>query len=185
MANTTARKTPARVKAAAMETETSVVGEEPKPKKFANDEGVPCRSITSGPLYMTGIKSKVNYKWADLNDVTEVEYQDLVAAIRSNSSYITKPYFVIDDQDFLTLYPQVAKLYQSLYSVKDLQDIFTLSPAAMKTAIQSLPVGAQETVKTLAAQMIRSGQLDSIKKIAALDEIYGTKLMMMTELFNA
>ena len=35
-------------------------------------------------------------------DVTEVEYQDLVAAVRSSVSYVMKPYFIIEDNS-LTL----------------------------------------------------------------------------------
>lgn len=158
---------------------------EPAPKKWANDEGVRCRSITSGPLYFMGQKSNILYTFSNEGDTTDVEYQDLVAAIRSNSVYITKPYFVIEDAEFVSKYPQVKKIYDSLYSIQDLREVFNLSPAAMKSTILSLPEGAKETIKTLASQMISSGQLDSIKKIAILDEIYNTKLLMMTELFNA
>ena len=34
-------------------------------KKFASDEGIECVSITSGELGMIGIKSGINYRWAD------------------------------------------------------------------------------------------------------------------------
>lgn len=159
--------------------------EKREPKKFEATDGIPCRSIVSGGLYMSGIKSRIMYEWADNGDVTEVEYQDLVAAIRSNVSYITKPYFIIEDEDFLAQNPQLNKIYASMYSFKDLKDILIIpSPRDMKATILSLPDGAKESIKHIASQMISNNTLDSVQKIKILDEIFDTKLMLMTELFN-
>lgn len=158
---------------------------EKNPRKFEATEGIPCKSITPGGLYMEGVKSRIVYEWADNGDVTEVEYQDLVAAIRSNVSYISKPYFVIEDEDVLEQFPQVKKRYETMYSIKDLRDVLTDYPVkTMKTTILSLPEGAKESIKHLASQMISNGSLDSVSKIKALDEIYGTELMLMTGLFS-
>jgi hypothetical protein len=134
---------------------------------------------------MEGIKSRIVYEWADNGDVTEVEYQDLVAAIRSNVSYISKPYFVIEDEDVLEQFPQIKKRYETMYSIKDLRDVLIDYPAkTMKATILSLPEGAKESIKHLASQMISNGSLDSVQKIKTLDEIYGTELMLMTGLFS-
>ena len=153
-------------------------------KTYSADTPILCMSITSGELGMEGIKSHINYKWAERGDVTEVEYQDLVAAIRSNTSYILKPYFIIQDKEFVNQYPQVKKIYESLYKINDLKDIIALPVGQMKEAIQALPDGAKESIKNIAATMINNGTLDSVKKIKALDEIFNTELMMLTELFS-
>jgi len=156
-----------------------------EPKKFEATDGIPCRSITSGGLYMSGIKSHIMYEWSDNGDVTEVEYQDIVAAIRSNVSYISKPYFIIEDEDIIAQFPQLNKIYASMYSFKDLKDVLTELPAkSMKTTILSLPEGAKESIKNIASQMISNGTLDSVQKIKILDEIFDTELMLMTGLFN-
>lgn len=192
MANTTqkgVKKTPVKTVKTTVESTTEHVTEVEtpvaEPKKWANDEGIRCRSVTSGPLYWTGIKSHISYIWSDEGDITEVEYQDLVAAVRSSSTYITKPYFVVEDEDFAEQYPIVKQVYEALYPISDLREVLDLSPADMKSTILSLPEGARETIKTLASQMIANGQLDSIKKISILDDIFGTKLLMMTELFQS
>ena len=154
-------------------------------KKFEATDGIPCRSIVSGGLYMSGIKSRIMYEWADNGDVTEVEYQDIVAAIRSNVSYINKPYFIIEDEDILAQFPQLNKIYASMYSFKDLKEVLIdLPPKSMKATILSLPEGAKESIKNLASQMISNGTLDSVQKIKILDEIFDTELMLMTGLFN-
>ena len=60
----------------------------PKKPVYTNETPIPCLSIVSGELGMQGIKSGINYRWAERGDVTDVEYQDLIAAIRSNASFI-------------------------------------------------------------------------------------------------
>jgi len=162
-----------------------VVTVKTEPRKFEATDGVRCRSITSGGLYMEGIKSHILYEWADNGDVTEVEYQDIVAAIRSNVNYISKPYFIIEDDDIIAQFPQLNKIYASMYSFKDLRDVLVeLSPNNMKSTILSLPEGAKESIKSIASKMISNGTLDSVQKIKILDEIFNTELMLMTGLFN-
>lgn len=48
-------------------------------------------SITPGQLGMFGLKTNIHYSWAARGDETEVEYQDLVAAIQFRKKHITEP----------------------------------------------------------------------------------------------
>lgn len=163
--------------------ETPVV--EKAPKTYGQTDPIPCKSIVAGELGMIGIKSKINYNWAERNDITEVEYQDVVAAIRQNSSYIMKPHFIIMDEELVDQFPQVRKLYDTMYTGADLKDILKLPPSEMKTVIMGLPEGAQEALKHIASTQISKGHLDSVKKIKILDELFDTELMLMTGLFNS
>lgn len=159
---------------------------ETKPKKrvFKTTDIIPCMSITSGRLLMKGVKSNINYFWSGRGEVIDVEYQDLTAAIRSGKKHIFEPYFIIQDEDFLSEFPQVQSLYSSMYSVSDLKDVLRLPPEQMKTVIKSLPNGAKESIKNIASTMISNGSFDSVKGIKALDEVFNTNFMLMTELFN-
>jgi len=154
-----------------------------QPRKFEAMEGVMCRSIVDGVLVMGGIKSNNFYKWADTNDVAEVEYQDLVSAVRSNTKYVFAPYFIIEDEDFLAQFPQVQKVYDSMYTTKDLKEILSLSVPAMMSAINSLPNGSKDNLRDIAGKMVLNGQLDSVQKIKALDEFYNTNFLVTTNMF--
>lgn len=165
--------------------ETVLPNEKTVVKNYKSTDGIPCKSITPGKLFMEGLKSHIVYRWVDNGDVIDVEYQDIIAAIRSNSGYIMKPFFVIEDKDLVSQYPQLGKIYDALYSVGDLKSVLTnLRPEDMRATILSLPEGAKESIKHLASDMISKGTLDSVKKIKYLDEIYDTELMLMTGLFN-
>lgn len=153
------------------------------PKKFEAMDGVLCRSIVDGVLVMEGIKSKNFYKWADMNDVTEVEYQDLVSAVRSNTSYVYSPHFIIEDEDFLEQFPQVQKVYDSMYTTSDLKEILKLPVPAMMNEIESLPNGSKDNLREIAGKMVLNGQLDSVQKIKALDDYYKTNFLVTTNLY--
>ena len=155
---------------------TADVKEVKKEKKsYAPSDGIPCKSITNGGLYMPGLKSNILYSWVDAGDIVEVEYQDLQAAIRSNNGYVMNPLFVIEDEELVSQFPQLKKL----------EDVVTeLSPGDMKATILSLPKGAQDAIKHLASKMVSDGRLDSVKKIKTLDEIFDTEMSIMTGLFS-
>lgn len=169
---------------ASVETPNKIKTKAPSVKKFEDNEAIPCKSITSGGLYMTGSKSRVLYEWVDNGDVTEVEYKDLIAAVRANSSYVMKPYFIIEDEEFVRQNPKLKKVYDTMYSFKDLKDILALPVGAMKTTILSLPEGGKESIKHIASQMVSNGTLDSLNKIKVLDELFNTQLVLLTGLFN-
>ena len=133
---------------------------------------------------MTGVKTNIGYRWTGRGDIVDVEYQDLVPAIRLNKTHIYKPYFVISDEDFIAQFPQVEKVYASMFSYKDLTDVLKLDPERMRSAILSLPEGAKNSIKSIASSLISNGTLDSIARIKVLDEIFDTKFMLMTELFS-
>lgn len=156
---------------------------EKAPRKFEAMDGVLCRSIVDGVLVMEGIKSKNFYKWADMNDIAEVEYQDLVSAVRSNTSYVFAPHFIIEDEDFLAQFPKVQEVYNSMYTTSDLKDILKLPVASMMKEIEALPSGSKDNLREIAGKMVLNGQLDSVQKIKALDDYYNTNFLVTTNLY--
>lgn len=158
---------------------------EKKAKEFKDTDGILCTSITPGKLGIIGMRTNIHYVWVSRGDQIEVEYQDLVAAVRAKRKCIFAPRFIINDDDFLDKFPQVKEAYGNIYNLGDLKGVITkLDPASMKLTINTLPPGAKESIKALAGSMIRSGELDSVSKIKVLDEIFGTNLMLLTELLG-
>ncbi len=166
-------------------TKTATVTKETAPvKKFKQDEVIMCRSITVGGLWLDGMKSKNIYRWVEYGDEVEVEYRDLAAMVRSRSSYIFKPMFIILDEDFIKEFPQLNDFYNNQYTTGDLKEVLDLPVTKMISAIKTLPAGAVESLKNIAATQVANGQLDSVKKIKALDELFGTELNLLASLFQ-
>ena len=161
-----------------------VTQEKKQKKEFAQSDGIKCHSVVQGGLYYEGSKTGMLYSFSDYGDVTEIEYRDLVAAVRTKSEYVYNPYFIIEDEDFLAEFPAVAKFYENQISIKDLKSILDLDISKMVSAIQLLPKSAVDNLKKIASTQIANGHLDSVKKIKALDELFGTDLNLLGELFS-
>ena len=155
-----------------------------KKKVFKQDDVIPCRSVVQGVLVLSGLKSKIPYKWTEYGDVTEVEYCDLVSLVREHSGYIFKPLFIIDDKDFVKEFPQLEKFYTSSYGVTELTNILLLPNDEMEEAIKTLPKTAADSLRNIAANQVSLGQIDSVSKIKALDRIFGTDLNLISEVLN-
>ena len=171
--------TPRRVEKTKEEKEDNIVK-----KKFAQEDGIMCRSITVGGLWYTGAKSNITYNWVDYGDETEVEYRDLVSSVRSKSSYIFGPLFVIEDEDFINEFPQLRKFYDEQYTVEDLQQVLELKDNDMIATMKTLPPNALNSLKNIASTQIANGQLDSVRKIKALDDFFGTELNLLSSFLS-
>jgi hypothetical protein len=160
------------------------VKQEPKktvakaPRKYEAGDMIPCRSITYGELLLTGSKSKLLYSWANYNDITEVEFQDLQALKSTRSSYLFRPRIVIEDEELVEQWGKDFKdIYDSIVDV-DVEDMFKLPIAQFKSKLKKAPKGVQQAVKNIAGEKILNGSLDSLAKIKAIDEILGTDLKL-------
>lgn len=192
MASTRTKKTVSRVtESTEVKMTTPVVedvvekSEPVKAREFKADDPIPCTSIFCGELGMIGEKSGINYRWLESGDTRDVDYQDLVMAIRLGKKQVLAPYFIVQDEDFVNKFPQLRDVYAAIYSAGDLRKVITdLDPQSMRLTIQSLPEGAKESVKNIAANMVQNGQFDnlSIAKIKILDEIFETQLILLSDL---
>lgn len=153
-------------------------------KKFDPSDLIPCRSVCQGGLYLEGSRTKMPYEWADYGAVEDVEYRDLAELVRTRSSYIFNPFFIIDNEDFVEEFPQLKKFYSENYSIKELAAILELPVDEMVAQVKSLPKGAIESLKSIAASQVSAGQLDSVRKIRELDSIFGTDLNLLSDLFK-
>lgn len=161
-----------------------VIKEEVKVKKeFRDSDYVLCRSVWSGGLNVT-CKSGATYEFKKYGTDCDIEYRDLVYLIRKNSDHIFTPRFVILDEDFLDDFPQVKRVYSTMYSPTELHTILELPIGQMKAEIESLPDATKKTLLSLAATEVANGRLDSIKKVKALSEIFGSDFNLLSELFN-
>lgn len=166
------------------EPKAETVKEEKKTKKkkvFISTDGIMCKSVTPGSLYIDGPKSGMTYTFSNYGDETEIEYRDLKAMVMTQSVRLFTPNFVVEDEDFIAEVPQLAKFYEKQFSAKDLRNILFLPVNEMIEEINKLPTGAQENIKAIAATAVNNGSLDSIRKIRALDELWGTQFSVFSD----
>lgn len=145
-------------------------------KQYDAEEAIPCRSVTYGKLICVGPKSKLNYEWENYGDITEVEYQDLRALQSTHSGFLTKPLFVIEDEELVKQWSSSLKIVYDRVASLDVDSLFKMTPSQFKKKLESFPASYRQTVVEMANKMILTGELDSLAKIKAIDEVCGTDL---------
>lgn len=164
--------------------ETKVKEPTVQKRQFEQNEGISCRSVVQGGVYLTGTKTKMPYEWTAYGDRTEVEYCDLVALVRERSGYLFSPFIIVEDDDFVAEFPQLQKFYSENYSIKELSSILELPLNEMEQTIATLPRTALDSLKNIAANQVSLGQIDSVSKIKVLDRIFGTDLNLISEIMK-
>lgn len=153
-------------------------------KKFNPDDMILCQSVCVGQTFVKGFKSGIIYTFEALGAEEYIEYRDLVAAVRSKDSILFKPFIVVLDEDFINEQKTLKSFYENMYTPEDFEEFFRLKPNQMVEALNNMPVGIRETIKSMAVGKIQDGVFDSVARIKALDDYFGTKIMLLTELYG-
>ena len=149
-------------------------------REYKGDDLIPCRSMTKGELIYVGKKTKEVYTWADYDDVTEVEYQDLLALKSAKSPFIFETLFIIKDEELIETakWKDVKAIYEQIYS-DDVPTLISMDTNKFKKVFPSLPNGLKRAVVTEVATQMEAGTFDSIQKIKLIDELCNTDLAAM------
>ena len=149
------------------------------PKKYAPGDTIECRSVTGGELILVGDKTKLHYSWSDYGDTAYVEYQDLQALQSRKSGFLTKPRFIIEDDELVEQWSSMLKPIYDKINTKNIEEFFNLPVEKFEAQLNTIPAGLKEAVKTRAVQMIQSDELYDIRKVRAIDDAWGTDFVAM------
>lgn len=150
-----------------------------KAKKYGPNDMIECRSVTGGELILVGDKTKLHYTWSDYGDTAFVEYQDLQALQSRKSGFLTKPRFIIEDEELVAQWSSMLKPIYDKINNKNIEEFFELPVDRFEAQLKVMPVGLKEAVKTKAVQMIQRDELYDIRKVRAIDNAWGTDFVAM------
>jgi len=148
-------------------------------KVYKVDDGIPCRSITVGGLYMIGKKSGNLYTWNNVDDVSYVEYGDLKIAKQLKSKFVFNPCFVIEDEELVEQWEDVGKVYENLISLDEIKSLYNMPLDNVKAILEKLPKGAKRSVAAIATDAVNNGELRDIAIMQLFDEMIGTDLQLL------
>lgn len=149
------------------------------PKKFAADDRIECRSVTGGELILVGPKTQLQYSWADYNDTAWVEFQDLQALQSRRSKFLTKPRFIIEDEELVEQWGSMLKPIYDQVITQNIEDFFALPLNKFKAQLNAMPEGLKDAIKTKAVQMIQEDELYDVRKVREIDAAWGTDFVGM------
>jgi len=156
-----------------------------EPKIFGEHDLIPCYSMFPGTVVMVGRRTGNVYMWEEMGVEEYVEYVDLISEVRNRrSSYIYDPLIVVDDEDFLNQNERVKSLYEDVYTPDEIQKAIKEKDIdLMVNFIKSLPKGIASGIPNVVVTMMDDGSLDSMRKIKAIDKLFGTELSTQADFY--
>lgn len=172
MANTRAKSQPA-------ETADVVKAQEPAkkivPKDIDMNQYVVVRNGFHGRLVYKSSRTGEKFVWDGFGTEQEMELKELRNAKNTSKGFFKNNWFMFDE-DWIVDFLGVRQFYKNAVSIDDFDTIFSKSPSELKKIIGSMTAGQKKSVAYRAIEMIASGEIDSLKTIAALEEALGIEL---------
>ena len=152
-------------------------------KEYKDNDYIMCHSVIAGGLKIN-CRSQEKYVFKDYGSKCEIKYRDLIDLIHKHSDHIFVPRIIIDDENIVNEFSELKNLYETMYTEGDFRDILKLPPEQIKSVVDTLPEGLIPTLRSLAASMVSSGEIDSVRTIRALTDIFGSDFTLLSELFG-
>ena len=148
-----------------------------EPRKFQADDAIQCRSITAGELMLVG-KSGTHYSWMDAGHTIDVRYDDIVSLKFARSPMLTRPRFIIEDEELLAdpRFADIKSLYDKIYSA-DIEELLSLPNEQFIQVLAKAPNGLKNALKVTVATRFEGGAFDSLQKIQAIEQICGAEIL--------
>lgn len=147
-----------------------------KPKKVELPEYVVVKNGFHGKLVYVSRRTGELYVWDEYGAEQELELRDLRDAKNSSKDFFINNWFMFDDEWVLD-YLGVRQYYKGVIRIEDFDAIFDKEPDELKEFVSGLSEGQKSSVLYRASEMIASGEIDSRRKIAALEEALGVELI--------
>lgn len=139
---------------------------------------IPVRNGFHGTLVYHDSRTNEDFIWSEFGDTQEMELKQLQNAKNTNRFFFENNYFLFDDEySWVIEYLRVGKYYEHAISIEGYSELFSKSPKEIKTIVGDLTSGQRESLIMCAQEKIRSGEIDSIKIVRALEDGLGVTLI--------
>lgn len=142
------------------------------------------KNIARGKLIYKS-KRQIGYtvEWAKKGDKNYLELGEFINLKNSDRRFITEPWIRIIEEDEIEIlkYANVYQYYKEILDVENTSDILKLNFESFKRKFDKLPEGYRNAVVEQAVEMIKTGQLDSIKIKNYIEETVGIELDILTK----
>lgn len=145
------------------------------------------KNISRGKLIYKS-KRMVGYtiEWAKKGDTNFIELGEFIDLKNTNRRFVTEPWIrvVEDDEIEILKYANIFQYYKEILGLDNVSDILRLDFESFKKRFDKLPEGYKNSVVEQAADMIKTGELDSIKIKNHIEKTMEIDLNILTKSEN-
>jgi hypothetical protein len=135
-------------------------------------------STCYGRLIYISKKTGYTVIWDEFGTSQYLTVDELMAMRNAYPAFFANQWVQLsgDNSEDVISFLQLGKYYQNLISVDEFESIFELDPDEIKSAIAKMSESMRETVARRAFELIQAGELDSKKRIEAIEAATGFEL---------
>ena len=130
----------------------------------------------NGTLVYKSKRTGEVFVWDAFGSEQEMELQDLKAAKNTYKAFFVNNWFLFDDPEIIE-WLGMSQYYKHALNTESFNELFHASPEEIESTIQQLSDGQKKSVAFRAKQLIREGEIDSIKVINALERSLSVELI--------
>ncbi len=148
------------------------------PKEIDMNQYVVVRNGFQGTLVYVSPRTGEKFVWDGFGAEQEIELRELRNAKAASKRFFSDNWFMFDeDWDWVIDFLGVRQYYQNAISLDKFDDVFKKTPGEIKKALANMSAGQKKSVAYRASELIASGEIDSRKTIAALEEALDVELI--------
>lgn len=131
-------------------------------------------NVQGGASYSSKRVNGYVVEWDEFGSLAYMELAELVAMRNSDRRFFEDNWIVFEDTDEYTAielynFLRVSKYYEKFYTPETIDSIFELEPASIISVLSNLSNGMKNTIASRAKIKIDAKEIDSNKKITALE----------------
>lgn len=178
-ANTTSTKKKTAEKTDAAATEVTVKETEKiVPKEIDLNQYIRVKNGFHGVLIYQSSRTGEVFRWDGFGSEQDIELLELRNAKNSSKSFFINNWFMFDEEFAWVIdYLGLGQYYKNAVSIEQFDEILKGTPASIKKIVHEMSEGQKRSLAYRAVELISSGDIDSRKTIAALEEELGIELI--------
>lgn len=148
----------------------------PKVKTLGPTDYATVRNGTQGVLIYKNIHTGETFIWERFGDEQEMELRELKNAKSSNKKFFINNWFLFDDPAVID-YLGVGQYYKYALNTEEFNELFSKTAEEIAAVLPNLSDGQKKSVARRAYQLVKDGEIDSMKIIRVLEEGLNVKLI--------
>lgn len=132
----------------------------------------------NGTLIYESPRTHEVFKWNSFGDEQEMELRELRNAKSAAKNFFANNWFMFDEEnEWVIDYLGLKQYYKNAIKIDEFESVFKKSPSEIEKIISKLSAGQKKSIAYRARQLVVSGEIDSRKTIAALENSLGVDLI--------
>ncbi|MBO5970240.1 MAG: hypothetical protein J6S14_17305 [Clostridia bacterium] len=133
------------------------------------------RNMTPGRLiYKSARNAGYMVEWDSYGDEQSIEISELKNMLASQRVFFERNWIWIDDPELLE-FLGAARYYKNMLSPDAVDALFELDAEPMLTKIRGLTKDMQNTIRVIAREKVKSGEIESYSVVQALEKYFNTR----------